>query len=141
MAETSGAVADTGTTAGNNCKTNHWRPSELKAQIAAVNFIVAPFATRNFKSMVGFADDPHRAKKSSGVPPFSGDQIADNGGVSPARAMPNVPVAAAFARNTTQPAFTSNAGHAALSKPKTISGFIQTHRASQPTFLLGNFKE
>src|SRR5208282_5792346 len=59
-----GAVADTGTTAGNNCKTNHLRPSELKAQIAAVNFIVAPFATRNFKSMVGFADDPQRAKKS-----------------------------------------------------------------------------
>src|ERR1035441_9266481 len=94
MAETSGAVADIGTTAGNNCKTNHLRSSELKVQIAAVNFILTPFATRNFKSAGMVGDCSQRAKNSSGLLPFSGDQIADNCGDSPANAAPNVFVAA-----------------------------------------------
>jgi hypothetical protein len=55
---------------------------------------------------------------------FSGDQIADNGGDSLAIATPNVLTADMFARKIVQPAFTSIAGQAALSKPKTISGFI-----------------
>ena len=85
--------------------------------------------------------DPQRLKKSSGVPLFSGDQIADNGGDSLAIGAPNVLTAAMFARRTMQPAFTSIAGQAAPSRPKTISGFIQTHRAFQPTLLPGNIKE
>src|ERR1035441_7913258 len=129
MAETSGAVADTGTTAGNNCKTNHLRPSELKAQIAAVNFIVAPFATRNFKSAVMVGDCSQRAKNSSGFLPFSGDQIAANGGDSPVNAAPNVFVAAVFERNTAPPAFNNNAGHAAPSNPNTTSGVIQINQS------------
>jgi hypothetical protein len=117
------------------------RPSELKVQIAAVNFIVAPLATRNFKSAVTVGDFSQWAKNSSGFCPFSGDQIADNGGASPAKATPNVFVPAAFERNTAPPAFNSNAGQAAPSKPNTTSGFIQSTKASQPTVLLRNFKE
>jgi hypothetical protein len=60
--------------------------------------------------------------------PFSGDQIADNCGDSEANAAPNVFVAAVFERNTTPPAFNSNAGQAALSKPNTTSGFIQINQ-------------
>ena len=66
--------------------------------------------------------------------PFSGDQIADNSGASPASATPNVFVPAVFARNTTPPAFNSNAGQAAPSKPNTTSGFIQFN-PSIPAYL------
>jgi hypothetical protein len=89
--------------------------------------------------MVG--DCSQRAKNSSGVLPFSGDQIADNCGDSPAKAAPNVFVAAVFERNTTPPAFNSNAGHAALSKPNTTSGFIQINRSIVACRSFENFKE
>jgi hypothetical protein len=101
----------------------------LKAQTAAVNFTMAPFATRNFKSTVGVGDFSHRAKNPSGMPPFSGDQIASNCGISPANASPNTFIAAGFTRSTTQLAFNSNAGHAAPSKPNTTSGFIHINQS------------
>jgi hypothetical protein len=109
-------------------------------QIAAVNFTFVPFATRNFKSAVAVGAFSHRAKNPSGIPPFSGDQIASNCGISPANASPNTSIAAVFARSTTQFAFNSNAGHAAPSKPNTTSGFIQTSKTLQPTVLSRNFK-
>jgi hypothetical protein len=37
-------VAGFGSAAGNNCNTNHFRPSELKVQTAAVKFATAPLA-------------------------------------------------------------------------------------------------
>jgi hypothetical protein len=110
-------------------------------QTAAVNFTVVPFATRNFKSAIAVGDFSHRAKNPSGIPPFSGDQIANNCGISPANASPNIFIAAVFARSTTQFAFNSNDGHVAPSKPNMTSGFIQTNTALQPTVLLRNFKE
>jgi hypothetical protein len=57
------------------------------------------------------------------VPPFSGDQTAANGGDSPDNAVPNTFVAVVFARRMQPLALTSKAGHAALSKPNTTSGF------------------
>ena len=85
---------------------------------------VWPFGVRNFKFTTGVGDCSQRERKSTAVMPFSGGQIADNSGASPDNALPNTFTAAGFARNTTPFASTSNAGHAELSKPNTISDFI-----------------
>src|SRR6202142_3329317 len=146
----SGAAAGTGagagadTVSGNNCSTNSLLPSRAKEQTTAVKFIVAPVVTFSFKSRVSLEVDPQRLKKSSGVPLFSGAQIADNGGDSLAMAAPNVLTADMLARRMTNPEFTSIAGQAALSRPNTISGFMQSHHSnpsSVPAYLvLGKFQ-
>jgi hypothetical protein len=71
--------------------------------------------------------------------PFSGGQTADNNGASPDSALPNTFAAAGFARNTTPFVSTSNAGHAELSKPNTISAFIPLFKL-QATSLTKKFK-
>jgi len=82
------------------------------------------FGVRNFKFVTGVGDCSQREKKSTTVMPFSGGQIVDNSAAFPDNALPNTFSAAVFARNTRPFPSTSNAGHAELSKPNTISSFI-----------------
>lgn len=118
----------TGSIAGNSCRTNHFWPSLANAQIAAVNFMTAPLAARNFKSAVGFGAASQRARNSCGEPLFSGCQTAYKCGVSELLAESNAADAAAFARSTAPFASTINAGHAALSKPNATKEFIHSNR-------------
>ena len=114
----------------------------MKAQIAAVNFFAAPFAVRNFKSAVAVGACSQSRRNCPSVPPFSGDQMADNCAASPASAGPKAFAAAVLAHKIAPLALTSNAGHAAPSKPNTTSGFtIQSNPARQVTILSRKFKE
>jgi hypothetical protein len=111
-------------------------------QMAAVNFTVAPLATRKDKFAVGAGADCQRAKNWSGAAPFSATQIADKFGAAELIAAPNTPIAAEFARRMPQFASSNNAGHAAPSKPNTTSGFtVQSNKTWQATVFLENFKE
>ena len=111
-------------------------------QMAAVNFTVAPLATLKDKFAVGAGADCQRAKNWSGAPPFSIAQIADKFGAAELIVAPNTPIAAELARRMPQLVSSSNAGHAAPSKPNTTSGFtIQSNKARQATVFLENFKE
>jgi hypothetical protein len=60
-------------------------------------------------------------KNCSTVWLFSADQTVDKGGLLPLSASPNAFAAEVFASTMEPRASTSNAGHAALSRPKTIS--------------------
>jgi hypothetical protein len=60
-------------------------------------------------------------KNCSTVSLFSADQTVDKGGLLPLTASPKAFAAEVFASTMEPRASTSNAGHAALSRPKTIS--------------------
>jgi hypothetical protein len=96
-----------------------------------------PPAVWNFNRTVVNCACSHRDKNCSTDSELAGDQMADMGGRAPFKASPNMLKAEAFARTTKPRASTNNAGHAAPSKPKTISELTQT----SAYLLFGKFQD
>ena len=101
------------------------RPSLLKAQMEVKYSTVVPAGVWNFSCAVGEGDCSQWEKNCSVVSRLSGAHIAERGGEALLRTAPNALNAEAFARTIIPRASTSKAGHAALSKPKTISELTQ----------------
>ena len=96
----------------------------------AVENFFSPPAARNCKSTGVVRVCSQLPKKAGGGVPLAGDQIAAKSAGWAARAAPNSALAAALLVSTVPLALTSNAGHAALSKPNKISGFINKETRS-----------
>ena len=90
-----------------------------------VNSLAAPPAILNFKRSMTTGDSSHCVKYCSTVWKFSADQMDDNSGLLPLTTSPKAFAAVGFARTIVPRPSTSNAGHAALSRPKTISALTK----------------
>jgi hypothetical protein len=104
-------------------------------QIDVENSATLPPATRNFSGAMAKGFWSQRAANCSHVSPSLG-QTDDNGGDAALIGLPKTACAEALARTTIPRGSTSNAGHAALSKPKTISELTK----NQATCFVINFK-